>query len=373
MGNGLHIVDNRFYDNGVGIVVDSFFAGGHPGFPQDSSVFEDNEIYSNNFNIYAEGSDVEPTLLIPFGTGVLIAGGNHNQVRDNHIWDNWRRGGMLMAVPDVVSCAPNPDKGSAPCTPQAVSTTSQHNRWSSNVMGRTPSGDAKPNGVDFWWDEFAGNAGNCWYPNAGSDGKADSVTSDPPAPPAAGASIPGFLPQDCDAPQNVGAGDAAKEAMLASCAGQIAADAPTPCEWAEAPEKPGTAAAARQRAVWQQRGAQLALARTTAPRFCGLAVTSLSCDPYRHRLNGRAAAPTTRALAGGVRLQRATCRDWRSFSARDRGEVLSTLESVVGVGGATTLAAGDAARIIDRSCGRTFARSFLLYEIYIRAAAFSRR
>ena len=29
---------------------------------------------------------------VPVGTGLLIAGGNGNEVRGNHIWDNWRRG-----------------------------------------------------------------------------------------------------------------------------------------------------------------------------------------------------------------------------------------------------------------------------------------
>ena len=34
-----------------------------------------------------------------------------------------------------------------------------------------------PNGVDFWWDEFAGNNGNCWVGNTGPDGTPASVTT----------------------------------------------------------------------------------------------------------------------------------------------------------------------------------------------------
>ena len=52
MGNAVHIVHNNFYGNTAGIVTDSFYAGGHPGFPQSGAVFEKNNIYSNNFNDY---------------------------------------------------------------------------------------------------------------------------------------------------------------------------------------------------------------------------------------------------------------------------------------------------------------------------------
>ena len=53
---------------------------GHPGYPGDSALFEDNQIYSNNFNTYAPGSDVKPSFPFPVGTGLWIAGGNHHMV-----------------------------------------------------------------------------------------------------------------------------------------------------------------------------------------------------------------------------------------------------------------------------------------------------
>jgi hypothetical protein len=59
MGNAVHIVRNNYYENAAGIVTDSFYAGGHPGFPQDSGVYEDNNVYSNNFNVYGPQSDVK--------------------------------------------------------------------------------------------------------------------------------------------------------------------------------------------------------------------------------------------------------------------------------------------------------------------------
>jgi hypothetical protein len=52
MGNGTRVVNNHFYDNSTAIATDSFFAGGHPGYPQDSAIFERNRVYSNNFNSF---------------------------------------------------------------------------------------------------------------------------------------------------------------------------------------------------------------------------------------------------------------------------------------------------------------------------------
>ena len=45
-----------------------------------------------------------PTFPVPVGTGLWIAGGNDNIVRNNRFWDNWRRGTMLFAVPDATVC-----------------------------------------------------------------------------------------------------------------------------------------------------------------------------------------------------------------------------------------------------------------------------
>jgi hypothetical protein len=244
MGNATHVVDNNFYDNTTGIATDSFFAGGHPGYPQDSSVFERNRIYSNNFNVYAPGSDVKSAVPVPIGVGILIAGGVDDTVSGNYIYDNWRRGTMLIAVPDAISCAPNPDEGAPPCTPQGAATTSNGNRYFDNVMSRTPDGKVMPNGVDFWWDEFPTNSGNCWFRNQGANGTTAGITSDPPPPPIEGTSVPKYLPEDCSAPTNVGVGDAQKESVLVGCVADFAQgtyDA-TVCDWFAQPPKPGTGA-----------------------------------------------------------------------------------------------------------------------------------
>ena len=68
------------------------------------------------------------------------------------------------------------------------SSTSCENEYYDNVMGEARRASSRrggrassatrpastelgtPNGVDFWWDEFPGNEGNCWHDNVGPDG-----------------------------------------------------------------------------------------------------------------------------------------------------------------------------------------------------------
>jgi hypothetical protein len=290
MGNATHVYKNNFYGNTTGIATDSFYAGGHPGFPQDSAVFEKNNIYSNNFNIYGEDSDVESSTPVPIGVGILIAGGNGNVVAGNHIYDNWRRGTMLIAVPDAISCAPSPGTGSPPCTPQSASTTSNGNLYHDNVMGRAPNGMALPNGVDFWWDEFPNNTGNCWGPNTGSDGQLDHTTSDPPEAPT-GQPAPGFIAKrDCGSPLNVGKGNAQKEAVLVACAEQVEGtqNGQTSCDWFNPPPKPGSSQSSAPSGPVPD--LPITATRTTFPQLpqrcilLGAVSGTLTCDLFVRRL-----------------------------------------------------------------------------------------
>src|SRR3954454_2616720 len=132
MGNAVHFYENEIYDNASGFVTDSFYAGGHPGFPQDSTVWERNRVYSNNFDVYGPKSDVESVTPVPIGVGVLVGGGDDDTIRNNFIWDNVRRGTMLISVPDAISCAPDTGAGSPPCQPQGAASTSNGNRFYGN-------------------------------------------------------------------------------------------------------------------------------------------------------------------------------------------------------------------------------------------------
>ena len=242
-GNATHIDHNNFYDNALGFTTDVFTAPGHPGFPQDSDLIEENNFYANNFNPYVPSSDVVPSVPVPVGTGLWIAGGNDNVIRNNHFYDNWRRGTMVFAVPDQLVCGPagiNPEQ-LAGCNPDAVPpSTSYRNQQYGNVMGRAPDGTVLPNGngdavemrTDFWWDQYEGNTGNCWHDNIGKDGTAGSVTSTPIAP---------VLPSACDT-TSVGTGGVAQEQELLACFAAIEQEEekeePAACPWFTTPSKP---------------------------------------------------------------------------------------------------------------------------------------
>ena len=237
-GNAVHVHDNNFYDNALGFTTDVFTAAGHPGFPQDSDLVENNNFFSNNFNPYADGSDVVPSVPLPVGTGLWIAGGNDNVIRNNRFWDNWRRGTMVFAVPDQTVCGPAGVDPSqlAGCNPTAVPpSTSYRNQLYGNVMGRAPDGTVKPNGTgdlatgrtDFWWDQFLGNTGNCWHDNTGKDGTAASITSTPPSP---------LLPSACD-DSSIGTVGPQQEPELLNCFADITFDTKT-CPWFTTPSKP---------------------------------------------------------------------------------------------------------------------------------------
>jgi len=80
------------------------------------------------------------------------------------------------------------------------------------------------------------------------------------------------------------------------------------------------------------------------------------------------------ATIGGEKLQSARCRQWAGATDAEKAAVLKTLAAVVGgptpYGPASTLPAPYAHRLFDRTCRRFYARGFLLYEVYTRAAAF---
>jgi hypothetical protein len=237
-GDSTHIDHNNFYDNALGFTTDVFTAAGHPGFPQNSDLIENNNFYSNNFNPYVKGSDVVPVIPVPVGTGLWIAGGDNNIIRGNHFYDNWRRGMMIFAVPDQVVCGPTGVDPTllAGCNPTAVPpSTSYDNQVYGNVMGTSPDGAVAPNGTgdvstgrtDFWWDQYAGNTGNCWHDNVGKDGTAAGVTSTPPAP---------ILPSACDS-SSVGTGGPAQQSELGNCLADITFNTSS-CNWFTTPSKP---------------------------------------------------------------------------------------------------------------------------------------
>jgi hypothetical protein len=82
--------------------------------------------------------------------------------------------------------------------------------------------------------------------------------------------------------------------------------------------------------------------------------------------------PAEPAGLAASNMQTASCRDWRKASPQDRQATVDRLEEIVagprdeGV----TLPDDVAYDTLEGRCEPEFARGFLLYELYIRAAAF---
>lgn len=228
-GNSTWVHDNKFHDNATGLTTDSF-AQGHPGMPQECVKWENNEIYSNNFNPFTqerqdycrrtpfEQREVEivcPQFQTAVGTGILIGGGNRNLIRSNRIWDNWRWGALLIGVPAAVRNENDPDR---------QDDTSHGNRFLDNVMGTAEDGSARPNGLDFKWDSQG--ARNCWERNSSKSG-------------AARQSDPGSLPT-CPGSSAVQPANGAVVAPLAACTAWDPYENTDPvgCDWFTTPPKP---------------------------------------------------------------------------------------------------------------------------------------
>ena len=75
----------------------------------------------------------------------------------------------------------------------------------------------------------------------------------------------------------------------------------------------------------------------------------------------------------GVALQVADCNDWRASSPQERQSAIDQLEEAVSGprGDGNTLPDDAAYNTLDARCKPDFARGFLLYQLYIRAAAFA--
>jgi hypothetical protein len=370
-GNAVHVHHVNFYDNTLGVTTDVVTAAGHPGFPDDSELFESNRFYSNNFNPYTKTSDVEAKFPFPIGTGLWIAGGNWHKVRNNLFYDNWRRGTMTFAVPDAIVCGPDSGNAQKGCNPDTVS-TSFYNRHFDNVMGRAPDGRVLPNGTDFWWDRFPGNRGNCWYRNKGPR----PITTDPA----------GLLP-DCvdgtDPATSVGDGNSGdNEPELLNCAVAFETRDFDPetstCPWLRSPPRPGSAKAAAERSDRRLAGGY--------KRFCNEFGSSGTCKPS---LAGRLRLPRAFAyqddgaarpkLPPSFNLQLYLCKNWKHDNEETRRYVIRRLREITsgqvsgghGVRGHGTVLPDDVAhRLFDAYCSRYAARGFLLYKVYGFAAGF---
>jgi hypothetical protein len=123
------------------------------------------------------------------------------------------------------------------------------------------------------------------------------------------------------------------------------------------------------------RGTQVA-ARGAAAILAALALTGcLGSDSG----SGEGSAPRAGARIGEVRL--ADCDDWNQSGVRERFGTVRDLREFAGSqvpsgspgGHGATLGDREAYDYFERYCKQRFARSFKLYKLYTRAAAFRRR
>ena len=385
--HGTLIAHNNFYDNSLGFTTDVFTASGHPGFPQHGNTLRNNNFYSNNFNPYLPGSDVEPFIASPVGTGMWLAGGNHNMVKNNYFYDNWRRATMLFAVPDSTVCGPSPVGSGTDmpgCDPAGVS-TSFDNRFVANHFGVTRSGKPMPNGQDMWWDSFPGNTGNCFYKNLHARGV--SLKNSPPVLPHC---------RDGKHPElSVGTGYEPNESELAAClAGFTVSGYPsgngTVCDWTSTPPKPskngGTPPPPTGQLQAQEGEFQAICDQGLAPRLCA---------PYRSFLDSLAGlvhsswedldSPLVGATPVSTPgpLGNITCDWWRKADNDHKLGMVQRIQNYAGgpingspgdhatYGYGAGLSEGRTARLFDDRCSTFQAGAFALYKIYGAAAPFA--
>jgi hypothetical protein len=233
---------------------------------------EHNNIYSNNFNPYDADSDVDPAFPFPVGTGMWIAGGNNHTIRNNNIYDNWRRGTMIFAIPDVLICGDQTNNHNQKGCDKNKVNTSFRNVNASNAMGLAPDGTSKPNGIDFWWDQFPDNTGNCWYLNEGPQ----PITYSPqPLPNCNGGKNP---------ESSVGTGDAPNQGELVTCLAAFETRnfdrSTTSCTWLFSPAKPK--ATAEEREIEDEKNR--VRYNEAVVRFCGETPDANTCKAYLNPL-----------------------------------------------------------------------------------------
>ena len=130
MGNGTRVVDNHFYDNGDRHHDGLVLRRRPPGLPAGRrDVREEPDLLEQLQQLRRRAPTSSRRCRCRWASGILIAGGNGNEIRGNRIYDNWRRGTMLINVPDSLSDETADD---------TVNSVSHRNRYHDNVMGIAP-------------------------------------------------------------------------------------------------------------------------------------------------------------------------------------------------------------------------------------------
>ena len=154
------IVDSAFWNNGAGIVPNTLDSEGFE--PNGWNVFERNDVFWNNYNYFLAGAAFHTvsgglgkvagaTVNYPTGVGVVLYGGDHNVVRHNEVFGNYKWGIASFSGPGELFVANEGDDAK-----------NLNNQIVENVLGR---GGADPNGEYDIWNDASGG-GNCWSGNS---------------------------------------------------------------------------------------------------------------------------------------------------------------------------------------------------------------
>lgn len=156
----VRIIENAFFNNGAGIVPNTLDSEGYE--PNGWNVIERNDVFWNNYNYFLANSAFHTvseglgelsgqTVNYPTGVGIVLYGSDHNVVRGNHVFGNYKWGISSFSGPGETFVANEGNEAK-----------NVNNEIVENVMGRE---GADPNGeYDIWNDDTGG--GNCWGANS---------------------------------------------------------------------------------------------------------------------------------------------------------------------------------------------------------------
>ena len=105
------------------------------------------------------------------------------------------------------------------------------------------------------------------------------------------------------------------------------------------------------------------------------AAAALSGSPHRRAV--AVEKPNLNSLIHGAPLQRARCSNWLAASRADKDLAVRALQAVVGAPTeykgyyGSSLTRQQAYKLFNGACAQPYARGFLLYGLYIKAAGFS--
>lgn len=156
----VRIIESAFYNNGAGIVPNTLDSEGYE--PNGWNVIERDDVFWNNYNYFLKGSAFTTvseglgelggqTVNYPTGVGIVLYGSDHNVVRGNRVFGNYKWGIASFSGPGEVFIANEGNEAK-----------NVNNEIVENTMGRE---GADPNGeYDMWNDDTGG--GNCWGANS---------------------------------------------------------------------------------------------------------------------------------------------------------------------------------------------------------------